>query len=238
MDPITRRSATVSTILHALLVGMAFWPRSCGCSHVPMAPPAAVPEAPAAVVAPPQPVVASRLTLAPSAAAEAPLPALDPRGGAGSSLPADLSQLITPVNQGAQDARSTASAGAAEVAPALPTAPAVASDLIAQVRGRAGSGKALARAEAQLATAQEFLHLQVQNQIDRAWRHLLNGVREHRLIVEVRIDRTGQVAARLVNRSGSAEFDRVLGDWLRDTRFQFPPLPPDTTYPFLIVIRR
>lgn len=237
MDIITRRSATVSTILHALLLGMAFWPRGCGCSQVPMEPPVAAPTPPTATVATPPPTVASRLTLAPSAAADAPLPALSPLAKSG-SLPVDLSQLITPVNQGGDDGRSTASAGKADVAPTLPTMPSVAGDLIDQVRGRAGTGKALARVEAQLATAQEFLHLQVQNQIDRAWRHLLNGVREHRLIVEVRIDRAGQVTARLVNRSGSTEFDRVLGEWLRTTRFQFPPMPSDTAYPFLIVIRR
>lgn len=237
MDLVTRRSATVSTILHALLLGMAFWPRGCGCSHVPMDPPVATQPPPSAITTPPPPPVASRLTLAPSAAADAPLPALGPSAKS-SSLPADLSQLITPVNQGGDDGRSTASAGKTEVTPTLLTMPSVAGDLIDQVRGRAGSGKALARAEAQLATAQEFLHLQVQNQIDRAWRPLLNGVREHRLIVEVRIDRAGQVAARLVNSSGSMEFDRVLGEWLRTTRFQFPPMPPETTYPFLIVIRR
>lgn len=237
MDVITRRSATVSTILHALLVGMAFWPRGCGCSAVPMEPPVAIPAPPPASVAPAAPALASTLTLAPSAPADPPLPALAPPAKSG-SLPADLSQLVAPVNQGGATGTSTAGAGRAEVAPRLPTMPAASGDLIAQVRGQAAAGKALARAEAQLATAQEFLHLQVQNQIDRAWRPLLAGVREHRLIIEASVARDGRVTARLVNRSGSAELDRALGEWLRATRFQFPPMPPDTVYPFLIVIRR
>jgi outer membrane biosynthesis protein TonB len=90
-----------------------------------------------------------------------------------------------------------------------------------------------------LASAQEFLHGRLQSQVDRNWRHLLAKVREQRLVIEIRVDERGNLTlARLVNSSGSLTLDRLIDEWLKDSKLSLPPITPNIIYPFLITLHR
>jgi outer membrane biosynthesis protein TonB len=241
MDPITKRSATLATVIHACLVALAFMPR--GCSEIPDP---SVPPPPPEAATPPvrdqsstEPtygtVIAAPL---PSAAAnlQTPLPPL-----AASDLPAvpDATRLVAAVRQDhAANARSRGDHGVTSPVE-LPSLPANGDDLIARLQRSGVSNETLSREKRMLATAQEFLHGRLQGQIDRRWRHLVKEVTEPRLVIEVRVDRRGKLTyAQLVNSSGSLGLDRLIGEWLQSPDVNLPPITPDIVYPFLIVIRR
>lgn len=243
MDPLTRRSATLATIIHACLVGIAFMPR--GCSEIPNPTP---PPKPQTVAQAPQPVPAqaSAKTSSPygalipaplTVAKKTALPALD-----AANLPAmpDLGQLISSVRQdhAAQEvSRGEGRKGSSQVD--LPKLPANPDDLIPRLQQGAISNETLTREQRMLSTTQEFLHGRLQNQIDRNWRHLLKQVTEPRLIIEIKVDKAGRLTyAQLANSSGSLTLDRLIQEWLLSPDFSLPPIKPDILYPFLIVIRR
>lgn len=241
MDPITKRSATLATAIHACLVMLAFAPR--GCSEIPD--PTPPPPPPSASTAPPPPSEASvpekvygTLVAAPLAAtpATAPLPALS-----ANDLPPlpDAARLVTSVRQdhaAAEVSRGDRGRTAPVELPALPVSN---DDLIARLQRSGVSNETLSRESRMLATAQEFLHGRLQGQIDRRWRHLLKEVTETRLVIEIRVDRRGKLTyAHLVNSSGSLGLDRLISEWLQSPDVNLPPITPDIVYPFLIVIRR
>ena len=245
MDPLTQRSATLATIIHASLIGLAFMPR--GCSDIPTPTP---PPAPHAVVQPADPVrerdqasakkspAFGALIAAPlSATATTALPTLS-----ANDLPAlpPLDQLISSVRQdhaGKDLVRGDGKKGSTTVD--LPTLSANPDDLIARLHSGAVSNQTLTREQRMLGTAQEFLHGRLQNQIERHWRHLLKNVTEPRLIIELKVDKTGRLTyTQLVNSSGSLTLDRLIQEWLLSSEFSLPPIKPDILYPFLIVVRR
>jgi len=241
MDPITRRSASLATAIHACLVALAFAPR--GCSEIPD--PTPPPPPPAQVQAPSPPADAAQpqygmVIAVPSAApsAVAPLPALGP-----DNLPTlpDLGHIVSAVRQdhaGADTSRGKKS-GASSGSPDLPTLSANPDDLIPRLQRSAISNETLTREQRMLGTAQEFLHGRLQGQIDRTWRHLLPQITERRLVIELRVDRRGRLTyTHLVNSSGSLTLDRLISEWLQGGDFNLPPITPDIVYPFLIVIRR
>ena len=241
MDPITKRSATLATVIHASLVALAFMPHGCSELPEPTTPP---PEALATPPPPPKPTstqepVYGALVAVPLSApvAAAPLPALGP--GDLPPLP-DPSRLVAAVRQdraGSDISRGEKGTGGSTVD--LPSLPATADDLIASLQRAPVSNETLSREQRMLATAQEFLHGRLQGQIDRRWRHLLKDVVETRLVIEIRVDRRGRLTyAHLVNSSGSLALDRLIGEWLQSPDVNLPPITPDIVYPFLIVIRR
>lgn len=239
MDPITKRSATLATAIHACLVAMAFAPQ--GCSEIPTP------------TTPPPPSVEARLT-PPDATAQkqygalvaAPVPAPTPDAPlpplSADDLPPlpDAARLITAVRQDhAASETSRGQQGEAGSAVDLPALPPSGDDLIARLQRAKVSNESLTRESRMLATAQEFLHGRLQGQIDRRWRHLLKEVTETRLVIEIRVDQRGRLTyAHLVNSSGSLGLDRLIGEWLQSPDVNLPPITPDIVYPFLIVIRR
>lgn len=242
MDPITRRSASLATAIHACLVVMAFAPR--GCSEIPDPTPPPPPPAEASQLPPPpaeanQPIYGSVVAV-PSAApnAPAPLPVLGP-----DDLPTlpDLGHIVSSVRQdnaGADTSRGE-KRGTSSASPDLPALSANPDDLIPRLQHSAVSNEVLTREQRMLGSAQEFLHGRLQGQIDRKWRHLLPHVTEPRLVIELRVDRRGRLTyTHLVNSSGSLTLDRLIGEWLQGGDFNLPPITPDIVYPFLIVIRR
>lgn len=243
MDPLTRRSATLATIIHACLVGVAFMPRSCSEIPDPTPPPKPNTSAHAPHKAPTQPSAKTPPTYgtlipAPLTGAKAPmLPAL---GGADLPPLPDSGQLISSVRQdhAAQEAsRGEGRKGSSFVD--LPKLPANPDDLIPRLQQGAVSNETLSREQRMLGTTQEFLHGRLQGQIDRHWRHLLKQVTEPRLIIEVKVDKAGHLTyAQLANSSGSLTLDRLIQEWLLSPDFSLPPIKPDILYPFLIVIRR
>ncbi len=239
MDPLTRRSATLATVIHACLVALAFMPR--GCSEIPDPTPPPVAEqwgdppqaeeisahAPyGALIAAPLTTSAPEALPTLSAADQPPLP--------------DFGQLVSSVRQdhaGKEVLRGGDKTGIAITD--LPTLSANPDDLIAGLQRGAISNETLNREQRMLGTAQEFLHGRLQGQIDRHWRHLLKQVTQPRLIIEVRVDRTGRpTIAHLVNSTGSLTLDRLIEEWLHGPDLNLPPITPDVLYPFLIVIRR
>jgi hypothetical protein len=237
MDTITRRSALLSTTLHAGLVALAFFPR--GCSTTPPPPPAPLARAPAALTTPdqgpaPPALAASRLVLAPLT-----LPA-PPLGAAGARPPTpDLTPLITPANSERPGARTVAGAFGTNDNPVKPpAAPARASDLVDQLRAHVTTNLELSREEKLLRTTQEFLEDLLNLQLRGHWRALSARVRQPRLIIEVELAAGGAVQAQLVNSSGDQELDRLIEDWLRSPDLRLPPIKPGIRYPFLVVIRR
>jgi hypothetical protein len=241
MDPITRRSASLATAIHACLVVLAFAPR--GCSEIPD--PTPPPPPPSQTKSPPPPTDANQpaygtVVAVPTAAPNTPaaLPPLGPN-----DLPAlpDLGHLVSAVRQdhaGAEVSRGEKS-GARSASPDLPALSANPDDLIPRLQHSAVSNEILTREQRMLGTAQEFLHGRLQGQIDRKWRHLLPQVTEPRLVIELRVDRRGRLTyTHLVNSSGSLTLDRLIGEWLQGGDFNLPPITPDIVYPFLIVIRR
>jgi hypothetical protein len=242
MDIITRRSAVLSTTLHAGLVALAFLPR--GCSTTPPPPPAAPLSAPAVPATPtagpataPTPASpASRLVLAPLTVPAPPLAA------AGARPPAptpDLTPLITPANSERPGERTGAGALGSHDSPVKPPAlPARAGDLVDQLRAHVTSNLALSREEKLLRTTQEFLEDLLNLQLRGRWRAFSARVREPRLIIEVCLDAGGQVQAHLVNSSGDQELDLAIDAWLRSPDLRLPPIKPGIRYPFLVVIRR
>lgn len=245
MDPITRRSATLATVIHACLVALAFMPH--GCSEWPD--PTTPPPTPMASVSPPPPpppdatthaepvygsVVAAPL---PAPATEAPLPEL----GRGDLPPLpDPAKIISAVRQdhaGGEVSRGDRGKNGSPID--LPIIPATQDDLISRLQRPAVSNESLTREQRMLATAQEFLHGRLQGQIDRHWRHLLKQVVEYRLVIELRVDRRGRLTyAHLLNSSGSLALDRLIGEWLQSPDVNLPPITPDIVYPFLITIGR
>lgn len=241
MDPITKRSATLATVIHACLVALAFVPR--GCSEIPDPTPPPPPATAADTPPPPidptngEPVYGTLIAAPlPAAAANAPLPPLS-----ASDLPPlpDATRLVTAVRQDhAGDAVSRGDRG--EASPVdLPALQPSGDDLIARLQRSGVSNETLTREKRMLATAQEFLHGRLQGQIDRRWHHLMKEVTETRLVIEIRVDRRGRLTyAHLVNSSGSLGLDRLIGEWLQSPDVNLPPITPDIVYPFLIVIRR
>lgn len=246
MDTITRRSAYVSTALHASLVALALWPRGCGCSQVqpPRHPEMKAEAAPAPVApAPREPGAehraAARLVLAPANAPppSPPLPTLGPGGLP--ALPIDPLQLITPANTdhpGAADGRGAGGGTAAGAG--LPQLPSRGEDLLGQLRSRRTSNEELSREERTLKTAQEFLEGLLNVQVHGRWRHLAGRLTEPRLIIEAMAARDGTVEAHLLNSSGVQELDQAIEGWLRSPDLRLPAIRPDVRYPFLVVIRR
>ncbi len=246
MDRITRGSAIASTILHVLLVVAAFSPRGCVRSHEedPTATSEPAPESP------PTPITAStphpstptrRLVLAPASAA--PLPALPPLSGPGARpappLPPDLVRPIQPVatDRPGPGAASRGQDGDRPAPVALPQALPGRDDAVAQLRARRTSNAQLSREEKTLADGQEHLEFLLNRAVAQRWRHLLPEVREHRLVIQVMVDRSGRlVEGRLLSGSGSEAFDQVVGDWLRNETLTFPPIHAGLRYPFLIII--
>lgn len=245
MDRITKRSASLATVIHACLVALAFVPR--GCSEIPdptspPPPPATAAQVPPPdttdTTVPPKPqhgtLVAVPLS---AAAANAPLPTL----GADDLPPLpDPARMVSAVRQdhaGQEVSRGDKGAGGSAIdLPALPANP---DDLIARLQRSAVSNEALSREQRMLASTQEFLHGRLQGQIDRRWRHLLKDVVETRLVIELRVDRRGRLTyANLVNSSGSLALDRLIGEWLQSPDVNLPPITADIVYPFLIIIRR
>jgi hypothetical protein len=246
MDPISKRSAILATVIHASLVALAFLPR--GCSEVPD--PTAPPPPPSAAQPPPPEKIQSEndkrsepvygaLVAAPlsAPAATVPLPAL----GANDLPPLpDVGRIVSSVRQdhaGKDVSRGDQGKGGSPID--LPTLPATPDDLIARLQKPAVSNEILSREQRMLATAQEFLHGRLQGQIERRWRHLLKEVSETRLVIEIRVDSRGRLTyAHLVNSSGSLALDRLIGEWLQSPDVNLPPITPDIVYPFLITIRR
>lgn len=247
MDPISKRSAILATVIHASLVALAFLPH--GCSEVPE--PTAPPLPPSAAQPPPLPddtkaetknpaepvygaLIAAPLSAPTTATA---LPAL----GANDLPPLpEVGRVVTAVRQdhaGKDVSRGDQGKGGSPID--LPTLPATPDDLIARLQKPAVSNETLSREQRMLATAQEFLHGRLQGQIERRWRHLLKEVVETRLVVEIRVDSRGRLTyAHLVNSSGSLALDRLIGEWLQSPDVNLPPITPDIVYPFLINIRR
>jgi outer membrane biosynthesis protein TonB len=240
MDPITRRSAVLATVIHACLVALAFLPRGCSETAMPTTPPPPDAPAPTAAVPADDRVPDQRYGLVvavPATAAASPaLPALD---GGLPPLP-DPGTLIAAVRQdhaGRETSRGDQDGAAAPVA--LPALPPRQEDLIAGRPRTAVSNETLTREQRMLATAQEFLHGRLQMQIDRHWRHLLPQVTQPRLIIELRVDRRGRpVSTQVITSTGSLTLDRLIDEWLRHPDLVLPPITPDIVYPFLIVIRR
>ncbi|HEX3132059.1 MAG TPA: hypothetical protein VHX44_00585 [Planctomycetota bacterium] len=241
MDPITRRSASLATAIHACLVALAFAPR--GCSEIPdptpPPPPAQAttqPQAPSEVNQPAYGTVVAVPAAAPTSPAA--LPPLGPN-----DLPAlpDLGHIVSSVRQdhASSDTSRGEKSGARSASPDLPALSANPDDLIPRLQHSAVSNETLTREQRMLGTAQEFLHGRLQGQIDRKWRHLMPQVTEPRLVIELRVDRRGHLTyTHLVNSSGSLTLDRLIGEWLQGGDFNFPPITPDIVYLFLIVIRR
>ncbi len=242
MDPLTRRSATLATAIHACLVVVAFMPH--GCSEIPD--PSTPPPIPTAAQIPPPPeppttteAAYGALVAAPlsAEALNAPLPAL----GADHLPPLpEVGRVVSAVRQdhaSNEVSRGDRGKGGSPIdLPSLPTNP---DDLISRLQKSAISNEALSREQRMLATAQEFLHGRLQGQIERRWRHLLKEVVETRLVVEIRVDRRGRLTyAHLVNSSGSLTLDRLIGEWLQSPDVNLPPITPDIVYPFLITIHR
>jgi outer membrane biosynthesis protein TonB len=235
MDRITRHSAIISTALHASLVAMAFWPRGCGCSLIPPAPPQVSPPPPAGRSAPPRPP--TRLILAsPTRNGDPPLPLLGQRGLP--PLPKNDAQVISPAptdRQGGKRSRGDRGQVAADAN--LPRLQTRGDDLIGQMQAKRTSNATMTLEEERLHDSQQFLNNQLILQIDRRWRHLLRRVTEWRLIIEVVVDENSDVvSAHLGNSTGSPDLDRVIDDWLRTTRFGFPHIPPGVSFPFLVII--
>lgn len=243
MDPITRRSAVLATVIHACLVALAFMPHGCSERPEPSTPP---PTPTAAVPPPPPPDAAAQPELVygsvvaaplPAPVTEAPLPELG-RGGL-PPLP-DPAKLISAVRQdhaGGEVSRGDEGKSGSPID--LPAIPATPDDLISRLQRPAVSNEVLTREQRMLATAQEFLHGRLQGQIDRHWRHLLKDVVETRLVIELRVDRRGRPTyAHLLNSSGSMALDRLIGEWLQSPDVNLPPITPDIVYPFLITIGR
>jgi outer membrane biosynthesis protein TonB len=241
MDPLTRRSATLATVIHACLVAVAFMPH--GCSETPE--PSTPPPTPTAQVPPPpdHPTTAETvygaLVAAPLSAETrpAPLPAL----GADHLPPLpEVGRMVSAIRQDhASDEISRGERGKGGSVIDLPSLPANQDDLISRLQQPAISNETLSREQRMLATAQEFLHGRLQGQIERRWRHLLKEVKETRLVVEIRVDRRGRLTyAHLVNSSGSLTLDRLIGEWLQSPDVNLPPITPDIVYPFLITIHR
>jgi outer membrane biosynthesis protein TonB len=240
MDTIARRSAALATAIHACLLAVAFMPH--GCSQVPdqrPPPPAAELPAPAGDATPAAAPTYGALVAAPlaSAAAAPPLPALS-----ADDLPAlpDPAQPISAANQDRATGHTARGRGDGERTQIeLPALPVHRDDLLGRLDDRRTSNEELNREQRMLATAQEFLHGRLQGQIERSWRHLLKQVTEHRLIIEIRVDRRGRpTLAHLVNSSGSLALDRLVEEWLNRSDFNLPPITPEVVYPFLIVLRR
>ncbi len=249
MDPITKHSAAIATCIHACLIFLAFMPR--GCSTVPLdestPPPPPSAESPVPVSAPepiddqkkptvPEPVYAHIIAVPQTTTAPPPLPTLG--DGDLPGLP-PLGDLITAVKQdhpGLNQAVGNDQTGSTLVN--LPEIPSTQDDLIGRLQGQRTSNKELSREQRMLATAQEFLHGRLQSQIENHWPHLLKKVTERRLIIEFRVDEHGKMTlARLVNSSGSLTLDRLIDEWLRDSKLSLPPITPNVTYPFLVVLR-
>ena len=262
MDPITQRSALIATCIHACLLFLAFAPR--GCSTIEQqAPPPPSSEILEPIKEPPQankqtttatssdtprksslqspsspsPAYASVVAVPKTATATPSLPTL----GAG-DLPAlpPINDMILGVNQdraGQQQTKGRETSGTTLVD--LPALPVSQDDLIARLRGQRTSNQTLSREQRMLASAQEFLHGRLQAQIQQKWGHLLSKVTEHRLIIECRVnDRGSLIHARLVNSSGSLTLDRLIDEWLIGGKLSLPPITPNITYPFLIVIQK
>ncbi len=241
MDPITRRSATLATVIHACLIAAAFVPR--GCSEIPDPTP---PPPLAEQRAEPQPPAKAKVDQANygklvAAPLSKPVTTTLPTLGA-DDLPAlpDLGQLVSAVRQdhaGKEIQRGSEKSGAAITE--LPKLSANPDDLIARLQQGSVSNETLTREQRMLGTAQEFLHGRLQGQIDRRWHHLLKQVTQPRLVIELRVDRAGRPTyAHLVNSSGSLTLDRQIEEWLQGPDVNLPPITPDIIYPFLIVIRR
>ncbi|MBA3938980.1 MAG: TonB C-terminal domain-containing protein [Planctomycetes bacterium] len=120
---------------------------------------------------------------------------------------------------------------------ALPQALPGRDDAVAQLRARRTSNAQLSREEKTLADGQEHLEFLLNRAVAQRWRHLLPEVREHRLVIQVMVDRSGRlVEGRLLSGSGSEAFDQVVGDWLRNETLTFPPIRAGVRYPFLVII--
>ena len=243
MDPLTRRSATLATIIHACLVGIAFMPRGCSETPNPTPPPKPNTFAQAPQPAPAQPSAKTSPqygTLIPTPLTVAKNTALPALGAADLPAMPDLGQLISSVRQdhAAQEAsRGEGRKGSSLVD--LPKLPANPDDLIPRLQQGAVSNETLTREQRMLATTNDFFTFGLKNQIDRNWRHLLKQVTEPRLIIEIKVDKTGRLTyAQLANSSGSLTLDRLIQEWLLSPDFILPPIKPDILYPFLIVVRR
>lgn len=241
MDPITRRSATLATAIHASLIMIAFLPR--GCSEIPDPTPPPAPPAAATQPPPPKPDQAKEPVFGKLVAAPLPAPATSalPALGADDLPPLpEVGRLVSSVRQdhAGKDVSRGEKPGQGSVAD-LPALSANPDDLIARLQRSAVSNETLSREQRMLATAQEFLHGRLQGQIERRWRHLLPQVTNPRLVIEMRVDRRGKPThAYLVNSSGSLTLDRLIQEWLVSPDVSLPPITPDVVYPFLIIIRR
>ncbi|MBA3697608.1 MAG: hypothetical protein H0W78_01905 [Planctomycetes bacterium] len=247
MDRITRRSASLATVIHVCLVVLALVPRGCSEIPDPTSPPPP-PAAPTVAQVPPPDTTATTATPEPqhgtliavplsAAAANAPLPALGPQDLPPLPDPARMVSAVRQDHAGQELSRGDKGKGGSAID--LPTLSANPDDLIARLQRPAVSNETLSREQRMLASAQEFLHGRLQGQIDRRWRHLFKDVVETRLVIELRVDRRGRLTyTNLVNSSGSLALDRLIGDWLQSPDVNLPPITADIVYPFLITIRR
>ncbi len=238
MDPITRRSAMLSTVLHASLVALAFFPRGCSTTPPSSPPPRAdlvATKQPAPIHSPAE---ARRLVLAPLT-----VPAPPPLPGQGGKLPTaaapDLTPLITPANSERPGVHTGVGAHGYDAGavrpPALQARP---GDFVDQLRAHVTTNQELSREEKLLRTTQEFLEDLLNLQLRGRLRSLRARVREPHLIIEVELAAAGTVHAHLLNSSGDQELDLALEDWLRSPDLRLPPIKPGIRYPFLVVIRR
>jgi outer membrane biosynthesis protein TonB len=237
-DPVLRRSFGASAAVHALALLWLFLPRGCAFAPPPTIPPPS---------APPPPSATARFTLVrrsppPPAVAPPALPPLPPAGGPGAGQTADSgwpsASLIRPLatDHPGGDLEPGAGHGQGTAAIALPVLPPSGQPL-GQAAARSPRHPRLDHEQMLLHTAQEFLNGQIALQLAGPWRSWARTAHATQVAIAITADRAGRVRqASLLTSTGVAELDAALRAWLAQADLVVPPIPPDVSYPFLVLL--
>lgn len=244
MDALTKRSAIISTALHAALVAWTFWGASNGVSSIPqLSTEHEKTEKPEERSAP-----ETELILVPESVPEdggtpalPSLPAVDQKQYLMrmDRLPATAS-LIAPgkTEQPRRMDSSGKKGGASPNGLELPKSPEPARALSRQLQGRA-ENPSLDRAERVRRTAATHLDSRLYAVYQDHWRREYDArITNRQLVVRMQVDRRGLVLdAGLANSTGVPELDRLIELWLKKPGLGLPPLEPGVTHHFLVSLK-
>jgi hypothetical protein len=239
MDAITKRSAAVSTAIHAVLVVIAFWGSSNGRSTQPQPtlqvektpPPSEAPKRDSELILVPESVVgdgeSSDLPALPSLSEKQYAPDLDRPAGA---------TVITP---GGTERPGRADSSGKRVGSLLEDVDLPSSDrseqtLSAQLHRRAES-QDMDRAARIRRTAATHLDGRLYSVYRDHWRRFDQAIVNRQIVVSLTVDSRGLVLdANLANSTGVAELDRLIELWLKKPGLGLPPLQAGVPHYFLV----
>jgi hypothetical protein len=241
IDHLTRRSALISTIVHATLV-VAVWWTNRGDSPEP-SPTQAVP-VPPTVLSPAEPDAGAAIEVVsgddgPGAALRSPpLPPLDRADHHRPMPPMTDPALVVPLPTGRAERDPAVGRGLGSVRELdLPVSDLPAATALDATRAR-GAAPDLDHVMRMRQTARDHLDGRLRAAYRAHWRRFATQIAVWKLIVRITVDARGRVVdAGLENSTGAPELDRLIENWLRRGDIGMPPIPPGVPQRFLVSLQ-